>query len=135
MSAERMFGLTPFHLNLCRLAIGCGQPQTYVELGLQNNALLPKPVPEALFRPRFIDAVRRGLLCWSTEREGLKGFKYRRYEVTDRGWLAVVDVTIAEGGDYHYYKNFDGTGSSLDKFETKGKDVRIQFKGRKEAEV
>ncbi len=132
MSLERKLGLTPFHLNICKLCIGSGRPAAYFELGLQNSALMGKRIPESMFRPRFLQTIDKGLIAWADDYQGRIPFKMRRYVTTDRGWLAVAEMAILENAEegYHYYKNFDGTPSSLDKFQKK--EVQIQFKGRKD---
>jgi hypothetical protein len=134
MSAQKKLGLTPFHLNICKLCIGSGHPPAYFELGLQNNALLGQQVPESMFRPRFLDTINKGLISWANDKQGRLPFKMRRYSITDRGWMAVADLAILDNAEegYNYYKNFDGTSSSLDKFQKKDRRVEIQFKDRKQ---
>ena len=130
MKKGTVLGLTPTDVNLLQLAIGAGVPLRYFEFGLQNNALLHLDVPESTFRQWFLDACSRGLLAWADRHQGRDHFKHRRYVVTDRGWLALADyIILAEKGDYHYYRNFDGTASSLNRFQKT--DIRVQFKGRK----
>jgi hypothetical protein len=132
MSLEKKIGLTTTHLNLCKLAIGMGRPGMYWEFGLQNNALLKMNLPESKFRPEFLEACSKGLLVWADDRQGRVHFKLRKYNIADRGWLAVVDEAILGGEDYNYYKTFDGTEAGLKKVQKGSKDVEIKFKGRKQ---
>jgi hypothetical protein len=130
LRSQTVAGLTPTDVNLLELAIGAGIPLRYYEFGLQNCALLKRDIPEPVFRELFLRTCNRGLLTWADAKEGRDHFKHRRYVVTDAGWMALADYLIAaEKGDYHYYKNFDGTSDSLKKFEKN--DVEIQFKDRK----
>jgi hypothetical protein len=130
----KKLGLTSTHVNLCKLAIGMGRPGMYWEFGLQNNALVGADIPEKTFRPYFLDACNKGLLVWADDGQGRIEFKLRKYVITDRGWMVVVDDALLENKsaeDYHYYKTFDGTESGLKRVQKSSNDVEVHFKGRK----
>jgi hypothetical protein len=130
---KKPLGLNQVDVNLCQLAIGAGKPLRYFEFGLQNNALMNRAIPEKVFRGWFLETCRRGLLTWATPEEGKDHFKHRRYVITERGWMAVADHAIlVEKGDYHYYKNFDGMASTLNKMQMRNQNVQVQFRDRKE---
>ena len=134
MSLVKKLGLNETHLNLCKLAVGMGRPGMYWEFGLQNNALTGQNIPEAQFRPAFLSACTKGLLVWADDKQGRLHFKLRKYSISDRGWLAIVDEAILatkSAEDYHYYKTFDGTESGLKKIQKSQQDVQVKFKGRK----
>lgn len=122
------FGLTPLEMNVLHLALGSSYPMTYGEFGFLNNSMSGGKVPERFFAPRFHRILEKGLLVLSDPSETRNHPKNRRYAVTKKGRAAITDMGIINGGDYHYYRNFDGTSSSLDKFLTK--KVVIQSRGK-----
>lgn len=126
------YGLTPFQMNVIHLVLGAGYPLTQGEIGFMNNAMSGGKVPPNLFKPRFDKICQQGFLSLVGVDEVWNNPKERRYMVTKRGRAAVADMGILNGGDYHYYRNFDGSASSLDKFLNKkvviqGRDKEIDM--------
>jgi len=101
------YGLTPFQMNVIHLVLGAGYPLTQGEIGFMNNAMSGGKVPPNLFKPRFDKICQQGFLSLVGVDEVWNNPKERRYMVTKRGRAAVADMGILNGGDYHYYRNFD----------------------------
>ena len=121
-------GLTHLQYTLLRLAVGMGRPGRYFEYAVQFLAMEKIRVKDSDFRPLFVQMLRKGLLVLVNENQLAEQFKARQYKVTDKGWEALCDVEISKGGDYTFYKEFDGTASGLTKFESKAK-VGVQTHG------
>lgn len=117
------FGLTPLEMNVLNLAHGSSHPLTYAELGFLSNSMNDIKIPESMFLPRFRKMLHKGLLALADPREVANHPKNKRYKITTKGRSAIVDMGIINGGDYHYFKNFDGNSSSLDKFLPKAKKM------------
>lgn len=136
MSVAQSLGLTDLELDVCQLCIGSGAPPMYFELGIQCSSLSKsrngRVLPERVFHPQFVRLLKKGLVAWCDDNQGARPFQHRRYAITDRGWMAVADVAIAEGEDYTYYKTFDGSSHMLNKLQSKGRRVEVKFKDRKQ---
>lgn len=129
------FGLTPLEMNVLHLALGSSYPMTYGEFGFLNNSMSKGKVPESMFAPRFRKMLHKGLLALADTREVTNHPKNKRYKITQKGRSAVTDMGILNGGDYHYYRNFDGSSTSLDKFLTKKVVIQSRDKEYKFDEI
>lgn len=120
-------GLNQFDYNMLRLSIGMGRPGMYIEYALQHNALVKGKIREPEFRKDFMKVLRKGLLVISNEKYLKDEFRSRPYKVTDKGWEALCDIEIFKGGDYTFYKEFDGDVNQRAKYE--GQIGKIQVGG------
>lgn len=123
-------GVTPFEVGVLKLSLGAAHPMTYGALGFMNNARSQYKVPDHLFSPRFWKMCERGLLLLSDDREIWENPRNRRFKSSKRGRDIVAEVAILGGGDYHFYKTFDGSNSGLDKFLPKTQKFVIQGRDR-----
>ena len=111
-------GITPFEHHLLTLAMGSSYPLMYAEIGTMYHSLTRgkgKLIPESMFRPRFLKACDKGLICWADTQQVWENWKERKFILTKRGEEALRTWNIAYGGDYAYNKYFDGSEDSLDK--------------------
>ncbi len=118
--------INPFEKNLMQICKGSSYPLLYGEIGLMVNSLLKKDrLSEPDFRKRFLKACQKGLIAPVGIGEFTKGFRDRRYITTPHGVQAIRDVNIETGGDFSYYKNFDGTSAGLDKFLPRAAGIKV----------
>ncbi len=128
----QQLGVSPFEVGVLKLALGSAHPMTYGALGYMNNAMSEYKVPDSFFGPRFWKMCAKGLLILNEERETWENPRNRRFRASPKGRAIVSDVAILGGGDYHFYKTFDGSNSSLDKFLPKAKKFVIQSRDGRE---
>lgn len=125
----RPFGLSVEDVNLVQLTLGAGRPLSYGELGFMNFHLTKKKTDTGLFKKRFERCLDNGLITVSDEHQLEEHPNARRYTISKRGRQALADVAIMKGGEYTYYKEYDGTTASRNKFmETKKVVVQGQDK-------
>jgi len=120
-------GVTHFQSVVTNLVAGSSYPLMYGEIGMMATSMRGLKMPEELFRDRFYATCAKGLVCWINEAQAWEHPKNRRYQLTPKGKDLIRAAGIAAGGDYHFYKTFDGNPNSLDKYSK----TRIQFKGEK----
>ncbi len=130
-------GITPFQKYLIDLCKGFSYPPSYGELGIMVNSLLKKKkLPEDQFRVRFLSACQKGLIAPLNEAQFHVAFRSRKYKLTKRGEEALRAFHIATGGDYSYYRYYDGNPKSLDRFlGTRYKGIKVSDTERRRADI
>lgn len=121
-------GITPLESSVSNLVAGSSYPLMYAEIGLMHASISNRAdstgngwtqgaaVPEKLFRPRFLTLCSKGFICWADEGQVWENWKDRRFILTKRGEAAIRAFQIEHGGAEDYYRGFDGSLDSLDRY-------------------